>query len=412
MDRPPILCFAYDPFESFAKQIHQAMVRLSSREDFGPVLFVEPERWLSRLARHPRRELATKEARSAWWRALGGGTGRVGERLVVHTPAHRVPFAGRASALRALDRRLLLADLRRIARRYDIRRPIVWVNRPVPPWLLEGVGERRALVFNWTDDWAAFASEGERPEVERRTDELLRAADLVIAVSPGLVERARARNPRTVLVPNGTDLEHFGKALDPRTPTADELRGLPRPVVGFLGFVTPRLDVPVLLSLARARPDWSFVFVGPTRGTGGEERPLFALPNVHALGPRPHASLPAYLKGFDVGIVPYRRNELSDVADAIKIYDYLAAGLPVVATPTAGAQKFPGLVRIAQSAEEFEAAIRDSLATNGPEAVASRRAAVEPHSWDARVDRVAALLRPLGSREGIEEPAEAGAAVP
>jgi len=412
MNRTSILCFAYDPFDAFWKQIHQTMVRLSLRADFGPVLFVEPERWLSRLARHPMRELASREARAAWWRALGGRFGRVGETLYVHTPVHRVPFAGRSETLTALDRRFLLADLRRLLRRLEIREPILWVNRPVPDWFLEGVGERRALVFNWTDDWAAFASERDREEVERRTGALLRAADLVVAVSPGLVERARALNPRVALVPNATDVEHFAKALDPRTPTADELSGLPRPVIGFIGFVTPRLDFPVLETLARARPEWSFVFVGPVRGTGGEERRLFSFPNVRSLGPRPHGDLPAYLKGIDVGLVPYRRNALSNVADAIKLYDYLAAGLPIVATPTAGAERFPDLVRIAESAEEFEEGIRSALAANGPEAIERRRDAVRPHSWDARVEEVAALLRPLGNGETVPRSAEARASIP
>ncbi|HET6203995.1 MAG TPA: glycosyltransferase [Planctomycetota bacterium] len=392
--RVSLVCFSYDPWGAYEKNIHRLMRRLAHRPEMHRALFVEPEAWASRLLQGSRRrEPGEEEARR---RALRGALASPDERIAVWTPVHRVPFAGRAGWLRALDRGRVRAGLRRAMRRLGIAGPLLWVNRPAEPWLLEAAGPSRGLVLHWSDDWEAFASPPEREPTRRRTEALLRRADLVFAVSPGLRARAEALNPNAFLLPNATDPAFFEAAGDPATAPAPELADLPRPILGFVGFLSPRLDFPLLEAIARRRPEWTFAFVGPERRLAGAGEAFFSLPNVRRLGPRPAAEIPRYYRGMDVCLVPFRRDESTRDADAIKLYEYLAAGRPVVATDAAGADRAREFVRVAEGAEAFERAVREALARHDPGEVERGRAFARRNSWEARAQEVVTRLAERG----------------
>ncbi len=386
----PLVCFSYDPWGAYEKNIHRLMRRLAARPEVGRVLFVEPEAWLSRLLEPLERpEPGEAEARS---RALRGGLSFPAREIGVWTPVHRVPFAGRWGALGALDRALLRSGFRRALRRLGVREPLFWVNRPFEPRLLEAAAPVRGTVFHWSDDWEAFASPSERDVTRLWTQEWLRRADVVFAVSPGLRARAAALNPASFLLPNATDPEFFEAAAEGTVPAAEELAGLPRPVLGFVGFLSPRLDFPLLEALARRRPQWTFAFVGPERRLGGAGEAFFGLPNVRRLGPRPASEIPGLYRGMDVCLVPFRRDEATRDADAIKFYEYLAAGRPVVATEASGAERVREFVRVATGPEAFERAIEEALARRDPGEVERGRAFARRNSWEARAGEVLSRL--------------------
>src|SRR5206468_9422728 len=131
-------------------------------------------------------------------------------------------------------------------------------------------------------------------------------------------------------VRHGVDVDHFSRALDPSTEVPAEMRGLPGPVIGFFGLLADWVDVPLVAALAASRPEWSFVLVGKAASDVGA---LQRLPNVRLLGRKPYAELPRYCKGFDAAVLPFKVNTLTLRANPLKIREYLAAGLPVVATP-------------------------------------------------------------------------------
>ncbi|HEX8967344.1 MAG TPA: glycosyltransferase, partial [Chloroflexota bacterium] len=149
------------------------------------------------------------------------------------------------------------------------------------------------------------------------------------------------------------------------------------------------VDVKLIAQLARARPAWSFVLVGPV---GIDVSPLRGLANVHLVGPRAYASLPGYLAGMDVGLIPFERSTLTYHADPIKAYEYLAAGLPVVATDLPALRRLSHVVRLAGTPAEFLEQL-DAAITEGRDARhAERQAEAARHSWTARFETIERLL--------------------
>jgi glycosyltransferase involved in cell wall biosynthesis len=141
---------------------------------------------------------------------------------------------------------------------------------------------------------------------------------------------------------------------------------------------------------ARERPRWTFALVGPI---GIDTAVVRSLSNVRLLGPRPYASLPSYLAAMDVAVIPFKRNTLTYHADPIKAYEYLAAGLPVVATNLPALRRLGDLVHLADSPAEFVAQLDAAVAEGRDARRTERQAEAAKHSWSSRFDTVDRLLR-------------------
>lgn len=300
----------------------------------------------------------------------------------------------RFAAVRALNRRLLPFLVRRAVRRLGFERPLLWAYVPQAEALL-GALDPSLVVYHCVDDIAA------QPGIDgasfRAAEErFARRADLVLASAPPLASRMRTLNGNVLDAPNVADTALFARALEDG-PVDAALAALPRPRVVFTGaVVATKLDVPLLVELARARPGWSFALVGPV-GPGDPRTDVAALaaePNVHLLGPRRYEQLPDVLRGADAGLIPYARNQLTDAIFPMKVYEYLAAGLPVVAT---GLPSIAGVAEVATAPDAAGLAARldAALADRSPGRRAERSRAAGAYSWDARLAQIAAAVAAL-----------------
>jgi teichuronic acid biosynthesis glycosyltransferase TuaH len=283
--------------------------------------------------------------------------------------------------------RMEARQLRRAMHSLAIERPALWTQDPRAVSLLDDVPAER-IVYDLTDDWAAFESDlARRALVQGRIEAIGQRAELVLACSRSLEAGARAWSDRVHYLPN---------AVDPSSSPVGapaELQGLPRPLLGYVGTQhASRLDVELLAEAAELRPGWSFVLLGPNELDAGAHARLLTLQNVHHLGVRPHAEIRSFMAALDVGLIPHVVSDFTRSLDPLKLYEYLAAGRPVVATPVGNTADLGDFVAVGATPADFVAACERAVAEDSPELVAQRRAAVAEATWEARAAEVDALL--------------------
>jgi len=215
--------------------------------------------------------------------------------------------------------------------------------------------------------------------LERR---LLERVDVLVATAQSLVETKRPRSGVAHYLPQGVSYDHFRSPQ----PLPEDLRELPRPWIGFAGAISDCCDLDLVDTLARSVPHGSVVLVGPVTLTDPRHLDRLTAPNIHQLGARPYATLPAYVQAFDVGIIPYVLNPWTQAVDPLKLLEYLAAGIPVVSTRLPEVEKYAAHVTIADTAEGFAAATRAAVDAT-PESRAEGQRAASRHDWSARAER-------------------------
>lgn len=201
-------------------------------------------------------------------------------------------------------------------------------------------------------------------QIEAADTALVKASDVVFVTAEYLLESRRGFNKNTHYFSNVADFAHFVQARQASTVVPTDIAALKKPVIGFVGAISGyKVDFELLKTMARQHPEWQIVLIGKV----GEGDPhtdvteLKSLPNIHFLGPRPYADLPACMKGFDVAILPCMLNEYTRSMFPMKFFEYLAAGLPVVSTELHALQGHKDVACIARSHAEFIAGVEAAL---------------------------------------------------
>ncbi|WP_426957521.1 glycosyltransferase [Muricoccus radiodurans] len=222
----------------------------------------------------------------------------------------------------------------------------------------------RVTVYDCMDELSAFR--GASPRLTLLERRLLQQADLVFTGGRSLYEAKCGMHPHVHQFTSGVDVHHFGTARDPRLANAAgpaDQAAIPRPRLGWFGVIDERMDLDLVDAIAARRPDWSVVMIGPTAKI--DENALPRHPNIHWLGGKSMAELPAYLAGWDCGIMPFVLNESTRYISPTKTPEYLAAGVPVVSTAITDVVRdygHDGLVSIASDADSFIAAAEAEMA--------------------------------------------------
>lgn len=305
------------------------------------------------------------------------------ESLWLYLPFPASPLATRLNAarLRALVRRWRAHDGGVV--------PVLWVGTPSAAVVeaLEGL-QPATVVYDCVDHVAAFQPGRPGPgEVEVR---LAGRADVVFATARSLYERMRALNPATVWLPNGADYAHFARARDPGLPVPRDMIGIPTPILGYMGEIADWFDLELVDTLVREHPAWHVVLIGVVHTPAAGR--FLARPNVHYLGRKGYADLPAYVGCFDVCLLPFRRTPLTEAVNPVKLYEYLAAGRPVVSTPLPEVARYGEVVTVAEPGEFGQAVARALRAADDPVAVARRLAVARENTWEERVETILAVL--------------------
>ena len=246
-------------------------------------------------------------------------------------------------------------------------------------------------VYDCMDELAAFKDAP--PALVALEAELLEVADVVFTGGYSLFEAKKDRHANIHPFPSSVDVPHFAQARNGLA-EPDDQSGLPRPRLGFYGVIDERLDLQLLDAVAAARPDWTLVMLGPVVKIAEASLPRRA--NIHYLGPKSYDALPAYLKGWDVALMPFAINESTRFISPTKTPEYLAAGKPVVSTPVRDVVRHYGsldAVTIAATPEEFVAGCERALELlRGSDWLAPVDVALAALSWDKTFNRMRALI--------------------
>ncbi len=270
----------------------------------------------------------------------------------------------------------------------DIERPLLWYYNPMDSgWTLGQLGER-GVVYDCMDELSQF--KGAPPELIEREARLMEAADVVFTGGYELWTKKSKQHPNTHFFGCAVEYDHFAQAQE-KGPIPEDLAAIPSPRVGWFGVVDERVDYDLLREAAAARPDISFVVVGPAVKVDPAEFPQ--APNLHWLGGRDYAQLPHYCRGYDVCMMCFALNEATEFINPTKALEYLATGKPVIGTAVRDVvRQYQDTVMIANSPEEFVTLIDDALAEKQSEMVALGIAKARAASWEATVSAMQQII--------------------
>lgn len=299
---------------------------------------------------------------------------RIDKGVTVATPLlpRDLPAVKRNGVLAGLLTRLLAGEVPAVA----------WYYTPMALEFSRHLGAA-VTVYDNMDELSLFAQADSR--IVQLEAELMARAHVVFTGGHSLYEAKRHRHSNIHPVPSSIDVEHFRR--DPAAPEAEpgDLAAIRHPRVGFFGVIDERMDMALVGQLADLRPDLQFVMVGPVVKIDPASRPL--RPNIHWLGGRDYAELPAYLHHWDCGFMPFALNDATRFISPTKTPEFLAAGLPVVSTPVrdvVNPYAALGLVRIGATAQEFAPAIDTAMAdATNPAWRRAVTAQLATSSWDS-----------------------------
>lgn len=215
---------------------------------------------------------------------------------------------------------------------------------------------------------------------------LMKKADLVTANSVYLARLAQKHTPKSYYVGQGCETDQFSATIKHSVP--DDIQHIAHPRIGYIGALYGlRLDAKLLENIARQKPDWNLVLVGPEDDLF-KNSPLHQLPNVFFTGPKKPAELPAYLATFDVALNPQLLNEVTIGNYPRKIDEYLAMGKPTVATKTEAMEIFDGYVYLAENEADYLKMIEQALNENDAQLTAKRIAFAQSHTWENSVGEI------------------------
>lgn len=359
----PIICFSHLRWDFVLQRPQHLMHRFSrERHVFFFEEFIPTDHHLAYLEIHPFADTGVKAIRPRiphWWSE-----------------------AERDSALaRLLDDLIAL---------HGGSRPVLWFYTPLMFTFAKHV-DAAAVIYDCMDELSSFKF---APPTLRQTEvALLAGADAVFTGGMSLYEAKKDQHDNIRAFPSSVDTHHFHAARGDIAAPADQA-DIPRPRLGYCGVIDERLDLDLIRSVAAARPELSFVFLGPIAKISPEDLPK--APNIHYLGRKDYSDLPAYLAGWDVALMPFALNEATRFISPTKTPEYLAAGRPVVSTHIAdvvrGYSDVPGV--FLSQAEDFGIACDAALELSRSDSnwLTVVDGFLAQSSWDATFQAMSAIV--------------------
>jgi len=288
-----------------------------------------------------------------------------------------------------LNKTRIITELNKIIAKENMRNNlIVWNYNPMYIDYFAKLNQK-LNIFDAVDNWLEHSSYKNYKDKLKQNYQAIKAkSDIIFTVSENLKKDLFNNQANAHWLPNAVDLEYFQSV----TEVSPKLINIPKPIIGFLGILQDRIDLDILLTLAKNNPDKSLVLAGPVWPNFPKNK-LEEFKNIHFLGPIKYEKIPALYNGFDVGIIPYKVNNFIKSTDPMKFYEYLAlaAGLPIVSTYVPGIERFGNLIKVAKSPEEFNSLVNEALKAKR-ELTPDKLEMLKNNTWQYRIEEILNLI--------------------
>jgi glycosyltransferase involved in cell wall biosynthesis len=322
-------------------------------------------------------------------RSYGKLVRQTDEGIVVVSPLVLPFYSSRLG--RALNRWLLVAQVKMLMIAYDMRNPVLWIAIPTACDVV-GRLEESALIYQVSDKYAANRMDHATDSslIQQMHEGMLERADLIYYSGRKLYEEELKARPeishKAKLLEQAVDFDHFAGATSREWDRPSDIDGIAEPRLGYFGMIDYWLmDQELIRYVSHKRPEWHWILIG-LKSTRLEVEDL---PNVHYLGSKPYDEMPRYAAQFQVCVVPWvTDNEFVNYGSAIKVREYMATGKPVVITPLYEYEPLDGILRISRGHDDFIRQVEDALSCDSDSRREARQQAVKGSTWDARAEEV------------------------
>jgi glycosyltransferase involved in cell wall biosynthesis len=282
---------------------------------------------------------------------------KVNQNLTTYFPLV-FPFAEKFKIISFLNRVLMIFLIKVKASKMGFKNIVLWFYTPKSLYLMGKLNEK-FIVYDIMDEHSKF--NGAPKGIDEVEKKLIEKCNVVFTGTKRLWEAKREFNSNSHFFPCGVDYTHFAKAQNGNPPCPPlekggaggfEMADISSPILGYIGAVDDRLDYDLVRRMAESHPKWSIVFIGPFVGVIKDDLPN--LKNIFYLGGKKYEELPAYMKKFNVCIMPFKKNPLTEKINPTKALEYMAAGKPIVSTPIPDMVEFYShIIKIGHDADSF-----------------------------------------------------------
>jgi hypothetical protein len=245
------------------------------------------------------------------------------------------------------------------------------------------------VVYEYIDELGVFF--GSPKILKLNHDALVRDADVVLATADNLFDEIYTLRPDALMNPNAADISFIRQNIAETDYPPDDLKPYvenDRPIAGYYGALAKWLDYRLLKRVAALLPNWYFILIGLDYDGSVNRSKVLEIPNILWLGSKPYAKIPSYLKYFDVATIPFRLNEITHATSPLKLFEYMAAGKPIVTTAMNECQKYPPVL-IAKDADDFALKLVESLSIRSDQAYQNSLVEwAEKNTWEQRASQI------------------------
>lgn len=361
-----IVCFSSVPWDGLRQRHQQIMSRLAKKNH--KIVYVEPTNILE----------AIKKPNMFFNRV------KIIDDIILVTPLF-FPLHHKIKLFEKIDLLISSHILNKILNNFGLKEvDVVWSFSPYFNFIIPSIKKYKILVYDCADESEGFhSSEHGKTWILNKEKQILAKSDLVFVTSDRLHEKCIEFNSNVCLAPNGVPAHFFDSTDKISIPT--DMEKIRHPIIGYVGSLADWLDYEALYDVAMNNDNYSFVFVGPINTDNLKLKNLQSMKNVYFVGTKKHRDIPAYINQFDVCLIPFKIQDLTQSSQPIKLFEYFALGKPVISSRLSEIEKFEEFVHITNE-NDFSEKIKNALCEDSFELSMKRKKIAKQYDWDGIVE--------------------------